>query len=296
MKRIVSSLVVLGLIAIFPKGAPQAHSAPAAKLRLDVYTSSEKTFCVGSTIIYGKTESILIDTQYYKSEAARVADRIAATGTRLKAIIITHAHDDHYMGAEIIHERFPQAPIYMSAPALEQFKQESAEELSGQKQYVPDETPDSLASPEVLPTTHFVVDGQDVEIMQGQGDEVKTTNSFVWIPSLRAIIAGDIVFNGVHPWLANSTEPSRSAWLRSLEQLKALHPRIVVAGHKRDSEVKDSPDAIDFMEQYLRDFEVARKSSSNPDELFAAVKSKYPSLALDNRILKRSVRRAFPTK
>lgn len=290
--RFLYPFMIVCLICVLPSRESQANYA--GSLKLDVYTSSDKSFCVNSTIIYGKTESILIDTQYYKSEAAKLADRIAATGTHLKAVIITHAHDDHYMGSEIIHERFPDAPIYMSAAALEQFKNESPSELAGQKKYNPAETPDSLPSPEVLPMTHFLVDGQAVEIMQGEGDESKSTNSFVWIPSIRALVTGDIVFNQVHVWLATSNQQSRTAWLKSLDRLKALHPRIVVAGHKKNSEVKDTPIAIEFTQKYLLDFEAARRSSSNRDELFAVMKAKYSNLALEDLILKKSVRHAFP--
>lgn len=263
-------------------------------LHLAVYVADESGWRVTSTLIYGKTESILVDTQYLKSHAAKLADQIAATGTRLKAIIITHPHDDHYMGAGPIHDRFPDTPIYMSPEALESFKQKSADTLAGMKKYQPAEAPDNVATVAAFPSTTFTIDGEDIEVRQGQGDESKVLNSFVWIPSLRAIIAGDMVFNGVHVWLTNSDEQSRAAWLKSLEILKSLHPRIVVAGHKRDAETKDTPDDLEFTSQYIRDFEASRKASTKPEELVAAMKAKYPDLALADKILTRSAKRAFP--
>jgi len=263
------------------------------RLPLDVYVADDNGWCVTSTLIYGITEAVLIDTQYYKSHAAKLADRVAATGARLKAIIITHPHDDHYMGSATIHERFPDTPIYMTAAALEDFKQKSAGAITGMKKYVPAETPDTLPLPQILPTPHLLVDGQAVEVMQGQGDDLNVTNSYVWIPSLRALITGDIVFNGVHVWLTNSNEQSRAAWLVSLSQLAALHPRILVAGHKKSVGAKDGADALAFTGKYIRDFEATRKSATNAEELFAAMKTKYPDVALADKILSRTARKAF---
>lgn len=264
------------------------------RLHLDVYVADDNGWCVTSTLIYGKTEAILVDTQYYKSHAAKLADRIAGTGTRLKAIIITHPHDDHYMGSATIHERFPDTPIYLTVAALEDFRQKSPGAITGMKKYVPAESPDTLPLPQVLPTSSLFVEGQAVEVRQGQGDDLNVTNSYVWIPSLRAVIAGDIVFNGVHVWLTNSTEQSRAAWMISLDQLAALRPRIVVAGHKKSADTKDSADALAFTGKYIRDFEAARKSATNGEELFAVMKAKYPDMALSDKILSRGARKAFP--
>ncbi|HJZ66424.1 MAG TPA: MBL fold metallo-hydrolase [Candidatus Acidoferrum sp.] len=113
-----------------------------------------------------------------------------------------------------------------------------------------------------------------------QGDVLKPTNTWVWIPSLRAVVAGDIVFNGVHVWLANSNEESRAAWLHSLEQIRALNPRTVVAGHKGRTDLKDTADAVTFTENYIRDFGSAKKSATDSNALIAAMKAKYPNLAL----------------
>jgi hypothetical protein len=129
----------------------------------------------------------------------------------------------------VLHERFPDTPIYMTADALEQFKRMSGEELARNKASAPSETPDSVPTPEVLPTTIFTVDGETVEVIKDfQGDVLKTTNSFVWIPSLRAVIAGDISFqrrsrlvgrleSGIAPclarFLATDRNTSNHKWL-----------------------------------------------------------------------------------
>jgi hypothetical protein len=145
----------------------------------------------------------------------------------------------------------------------------------------------------VLPTTIFTVDGETVDVIKDfQGDVLKTTNSFLWIPSLRAVIAGDVVFDGVHAYLAASTTESRRAWHDSLRLIAALQPRVVVAGHK-NADVPDSPQAIASMEKYPGDFESARKADSNADQLVAAMKQKYPDLTGEDLLLF-SAKAAFP--
>jgi hypothetical protein len=66
----------------------------------------------------------------------------------------------------VLHERFPDTPIYMTAAALEQFNRNSGKQLAYFKKKAPSETPDSLPTPEVLPTTIFTVDGETVDVIK----------------------------------------------------------------------------------------------------------------------------------
>ncbi len=58
-------------------------------------------------------------------------------------------------------------------------------------------------------------------------------SSFVYIPSLSAVVCGDIVYSEFFPWTAESTAEQRKAWLRTPDRIAALNPKIVVPGHQR---------------------------------------------------------------
>jgi hypothetical protein len=73
---------------------------------------------------------------------------------------------------------------------------------------------------------------------------------------LDAVIAGDVAYNGIHPWLAFTDHGKRLQWLASIGHVEALDPRIVVAGHKHPDAPDDDPAAIlGGTRTYIRDFE-----------------------------------------
>jgi glyoxylase-like metal-dependent hydrolase (beta-lactamase superfamily II) len=289
---VLSLMVLLGSWLILP--SQSGFAAAPEPLHLEVYTGDESSWGVTSTLIYGKTEAVLIDSQFHTSQAKKLAERIAVLGRQLTAIIITHPDDDHYLGLAVLHERFPSAKIYLTEPALAEFKRTAERELARQKKTIPAEMPESLPTAEALPATLLLVDGQPVEVIKDfQGDVKQPMNSFFWVPSLEAVIAGDIVFDGVHPWLADSNQQTRSAWLQSLALIARLHPRIVVPGHKGDQSLPNSAGALDFMRSYLNDFESAREATSNADALVAAMKQKYPNLKVE-KFLVLAAKAAFP--
>ncbi len=100
-QRAVTCVILFALLVTATGAAPVADASRAAntsraKLRIEEFTADSTAFNVNSTLVIGPTESILFDTQYLPKDAARIADRIAASGTHLKAIVLTHPDDDHY--------------------------------------------------------------------------------------------------------------------------------------------------------------------------------------------------------
>ncbi|HXI02101.1 MAG TPA: MBL fold metallo-hydrolase [Candidatus Saccharimonadales bacterium] len=273
------------LVLAFACGQPLSGNAPDAgtnpePLQIEVHAAGESGFNVTATLIYGKTEAILVDSQFHLTDARDLASRVAATGRTLKAIFITHADDDHYMGAAALRERFPRTPIYMAPAGLREFRRTAAEALAAQKKRAPAETPETLPEPEPLPGSVLRIDGHEIKIVEDiQGDYSSSpSNSMVWVPSLRTVITGDVVFSGIHPWLAGSTPETRAAWLRSLKRVALLHPLRVVPGHLADTAPGDGLDALSFMTSYLETFDELRKSEPDADAFVQAMERKFTGL------------------
>ena len=261
--------------------AAASQHGPAPLKLVHVGADSDAAFRVVATLIVGPTESILWDAQYKVSDGKRLADRIAATGTRLKAIVISHADHDHYMGAMEVLARFPKTPVYMAAATLADYNERSQRDLAAERQRPNADAPETLVTPELLPQTALTVDGHRLEVIEGlAGDVRKPASAALWIPSLRAALVADLAFDGIHPWLGDSDIASRAAWRASLKRIAALDPAVVVPGHKVDPAAPDSPDVLTFMDTYLADFDRLMESSATPKDLVLAMQQRYSALRI----------------
>ena len=288
---------VLAALAIACTFAGGRIALAASPLALDIYTADAQGIGVTSTLVYGDTEAILVDTQFRISDAEKLADRIAAKGRRLKAILVTHPHFDHFYGASVLLRRFPGTPVYASASDIEYIKGDLANTVAQIRARFGAQTiPTDILIPQPWPGTHFTVDGESVDVLAGlQGDVGPgPRNNVVWVPSLAAAIVGDIAFNQVHLSLRATDAQSRKAWQETLRLVRGRNPRIVVAGHKNHPELPDTPDVLTFNETYLVEFEAALAASHNAGELVAAMKQKFPEAGLD-RILNFTAARFFPS-
>lgn len=281
--QVIGLAAVLCAIAWSPfaaaSGAPVQGSAPLKLLH--VGAESDAAFRVVATLVVGPTESVLWDAQYKVSDGKRLADRIAETGTRLKAIVISHADHDHYMGAMEVLARFPKTPVYMAAATLADYHERSQRDLAAERQRPNADAPETLATAQLLPSGGLTVDGHQLEVIEGlAGDVRKPASAALWIPSLRAVLVADLAFQGIHPWLGDSDIASRAAWRVSLRRMADLKPAIVVPGHKADVSAPDSPDVLTFMDTYLADFDRLMQSSATPVDLVSAMRERYPELKI----------------
>jgi glyoxylase-like metal-dependent hydrolase (beta-lactamase superfamily II) len=62
--------------------------------------------------------------------------------------------------------------------------------------------------------------------IQGDTDE----NTMLWIPGQRILIAGDVVFNNMHVYTAETDSKARGKWSNSLQKIRELRPSVVTPG------------------------------------------------------------------
>jgi glyoxylase-like metal-dependent hydrolase (beta-lactamase superfamily II) len=104
------------------------------------------------------------------------------------------------------------------------------------------------------------------------------SSSSLYVASLDLVVAGDVVYNGIHPYLGETHAQSRVEWIAALDRLEALKPRAVVAGHKVP-ENDDDPRNIARTRQYLRDFDRLDQGTTTAIELYEAMLELYPDRA-----------------
>jgi glyoxylase-like metal-dependent hydrolase (beta-lactamase superfamily II) len=272
MTKHTSLLAILGVTV-----ATSAHADPKP-LEVQVYTASPGGFLVDSTLITGDKDAILVDGQFTVADAHRLVAMIVESGKNLTTVYVTHDHPDHYFGLAVIRQAFPKAKLVALPTAVREIEKTWRDKV---KQWGPMYGANVTATP-VLPTPlktpSLTLDGQTIEIHTGQGDDAD--NSYLWIPSTKTAIAGDIVFRGVHVWTATTTKEQRQAWIKTLDELAALHPTTVIAGHK-DPKLDNSAKGIQQTRDYLEAFDAAVTSSKSSAEAQQKVKAKFGDLQLD---------------
>ena len=122
-----------------------------------------------------------------------------------------------------------------------------------------------------------MMEGEQFPITGGvQGDG--PGNSFVYIPSLKAVVAGDTVFD--HVYFGVPKDKAREDWMKTLDQISALQPAILIPGHEGPG-AKHDLSAIAFMKKYITDWDANVSASKDPAEMRAKVVKQYPGLGME---------------
>ena len=231
---------------------------------------------ISATLIHGQDEAVLVDTLVTFDQVDALADWIDGFGKRLVGIYITHGHSDHWIGLSRLRERFGDVPGWARPKVFERAVFEATNPgLSGYWQGVfPGEIPERPQTPDRLETTSIELEGSEIRVIDiGQGDTEHST--IVHVPSIRAVVSGDVVYNEVHMMTAETDARSRQNWIDNLNQIASLDPQIVVSGHHRVGAPND-PESIGESQQYLRDFSRVLENEETVEDIVKAMLELHP--------------------
>lgn len=260
---------------LFVSGAmAQSH------LEIKVHTGrGVNGYDVNSTMISGQKDMIVIDPQFSLSEAHRLAAEILESKKNLTTIYITHPHPDHFFGLAVLKQAFPNAravalpatanAIQRAWPARQKFW------FSTYGNNIPG--PDPVV-PEELTTPVLTLEGEQFPITGPVQGADGAGNSFVYIPSLKAVVTGDIVFD--HVYFGVPRGKAREDWSKTIDQITALDPTVIVPGHEGPGATRDMR-AIQFMKKYIADWDADVAASKDAEEMKAKVLAQYPGLGME---------------
>jgi glyoxylase-like metal-dependent hydrolase (beta-lactamase superfamily II) len=172
--------------------------------------------------------------------------------------------------------RFPDVRAVATAAVVDRVADQLAPEMLDGfwRQRFPGQIPDEPSAPETLDGASIELEGCAlIPIDTGFTDTADSTS--LHVPSIGLIAAGDVVYNGIHPYLGESSAQTRLQWIDALDKLEALDARAVVAGHKIPDN-DDDPMNVAATRQYLRDFIRLDQATETPRELFDAMIELYP--------------------
>ncbi|MDH6244074.1 MBL fold metallo-hydrolase [Mycobacterium sp. OTB74] len=232
---------------------------------------------ITSTLITNDHDAVLVDPPLTSAQADQVGDWVAASGLRLRHIYITHGHGDHWFGAIPLLRRFPGATALATAGTQRLMAKQNSPEFRKAfwDKFFPGQLPSGDVSVDVIDHTGFELDGIPLlPIEAGHTDTDATT--MLHVPDSGLVVAGDVVYNGVHQYLAESGGTAGiDSWLAALDTLEALNPTTVIAGHK-SPEAPDDFSQIAATRTYLTDARTLVGSSATAQEFYAAMLALHP--------------------
>jgi glyoxylase-like metal-dependent hydrolase (beta-lactamase superfamily II) len=228
-----------------------------------------------STLIYGSEDAVLTDPAMTADQASALGDWVAGKGRNLTDIFITHGHGDHWFAAGLLAERFG-ARVVASAGTIAQMHANAAvRPLLWDKVY--SGIPPTPVTAVTVSDNRFTLEGHDLVIVE-VGDTDSEATSVLHVPDLELVVGGDVIYNGVHMYLAQiAVVGGFGPWRDAIDKVEALKPRHIVAGHQNKQLDDDAERTIAETRRYLDDAEELLRTEDTAVDFFNAKIERYPN-------------------
>jgi glyoxylase-like metal-dependent hydrolase (beta-lactamase superfamily II) len=237
------ALFAMAAFAGFAVAAPAAAQAPVprvVRVAADAYmvqglsalgSSANRNFISNAAFVVTPEGVLVVDALGSPALALELLGEIRRiTPAPVRYVVVTHYHADHIYGlqsfkdagATIIAQRDGQ--VYLNSDTAQLRLAASREELAPA---VDDDTRLVAADRWIDRPTTLQVGGIDF-LLQPAGPAHTPEDLVVWVPQLKLLFAGDLVFRGRIPFVGQADS---GRWIAALDTLLAFDARIIVPGH-----------------------------------------------------------------
>jgi len=278
---------LLMLIALAFASPAVAQPKP---LEVEVLRTSAGSLYANIALIKGEKKAVLVDAPFTLADAHRVVAMILDSGRDLETIFIGHDHPDHFFAMEVITQAFPRARVVAHPVVTADIWRSLPFKVKRWYPVLGANAPRTPTAPLAMEGDTIMLEGRELKVIGPmQGDHVHATA--LWAPSIKALFPGDLVYNEMFLWFGEHDAKAIADWGRALEQLAALKPEIVVAGHSKDG-VPNDASGLDYSRRYVAAWPGHVAAAKNSAELRARVAKAFPASidVLDDFLLGNSAR------
>lgn len=266
-------LVAAIALATLPVAAAAQDAAPP--LKVEVLRTSAGSLYANIALIEGEHDAVLVDAPFTMADAHRVVAMVLDSGKHLTTVFVTHDHPDHFFAMEVITQAFPDVKIVAHPTVVADIWRSLPYKVKRWSPMLGANGPRMPTAPLPLDSDTILLEGHPLKVIgPEQGDHVHATA--LWSPDLKALFAGDLVYNQMFLWFGEHGPAERAAWAASLDRFIAMKPAMVVPGHSKPG-VPNDASGLYFSRKYIDDWNAAAAQSKNSAELRARIVRLYPS-------------------
>lgn len=216
--------------------------------RIIEFKSGPEGFDTRTFFYEGKNEVIAIDAQFTEELAKKSIDHLRTfTSKPITWLIITHPNPDKFNGASVFKSEGAQIiaskKTAEAIPGVHGYKEYFFVEMA--KMFKKGEYPQPT---EVDQTFDLEMDlvlggGERILLRELSSPGVSSTQSVVYIKSIKALLVGDLVHYKAHAWLEGGivngqATPTLEGWINDLNEIAEIFPKNTMVYGGRGSSVR----------------------------------------------------------
>lgn len=241
-------------------------------------SSKDNSFGANAGIIVGRDGIVVVDTLVSAREAQRFIQAIRAVSEKpIRYVVNTHYHLDHAFGnAEFVKLGAVVIAQEKGALAMRGSAEATLKDIGYFGLTPEDMQGTTVAYPTLSYGDRMTIDlGDQLVELRHTRTSHTAGDTIVFLPDKKVLFAGDVLFTGYHPFLA---EGDIAEWCGELDDLQALDVEKIIPGHGPVSGKTD----LAAMKQYLQDFDrearaLAARGATDPEAATAAILKVLPA-------------------